>query len=69
MNMDKFRRQWRAEQMRSYLLSGGRAVGPGVVRVVDYKARKARQAIRESIERDLNTPEPGPHTVANNKPK
>jgi hypothetical protein len=66
MSMDKFRRQWRAEQMRSYLLSGGRVAGPGVVRIVDYKARVARQAIRESM---LNTLEPGPHTATNNKTK
>jgi hypothetical protein len=69
MNMDKFRRQWRAEQMRNYLLSGGRAAGPGIVRIVDYKARKARQAIWESIELGLNPSDPGPHTVVNNKSK
>jgi hypothetical protein len=69
MNMDKFRRQMRAEQMRDYMLSGGRAIGPGVVRVVDYKARKVQQAARESMKLALNTPKSEPHTVANNKSK
>jgi hypothetical protein len=49
MNIDKIRRRSRAEQMRKYLLSGGPITGPGVVRMADYKPRKARQAIRESI--------------------
>jgi hypothetical protein len=67
----KFRRQSpaehqsRAEEMRKYLLSGGRVSGSGVVRIVDYKARRARQAIWESVELALKTLESEPHTGGN----
>jgi hypothetical protein len=67
MNIEKIRRRWRAEQMRSYLLAGGRAAGPGVIRIVDYKARKARQAAQESMKLARNAPDPGPRTGTNNK--
>jgi hypothetical protein len=61
----------RAEQMRKYLLSGGRVFGPGVVRIADYKARKARQAIWESVELALNTrptPSPAPTSIIGKNP-
>ena len=47
MNIEKMRRMRRAEEQRARILRGEIIFRPNVriVRIVDYKARKARQAI------------------------
>jgi hypothetical protein len=54
--LDRERQERLAEEMRQYLLSGGRIWGLNVVRITDYKARKARQAILESAALALKHP-------------
>ena len=54
MDIEKIRRLHRAKEQRSRLLRGEISFRPGsrrdarIVRIVDYKARKARQVIWEN---------------------
>jgi hypothetical protein len=54
MNFKKMHRRWRAEQQRTLILRGEVTIQPRdlitrrIVRITDYKAGKARQAIWEN---------------------